>query len=86
VIPFFGDQPFWGHRVAQLGVGPKPIPRAQLTVERLASAIHTAVTDEAMRRRAAELGMKIRAEDGVANAVTVIESSRHVVGQSMITR
>jgi UDP:flavonoid glycosyltransferase YjiC (YdhE family) len=73
VVPFFGDQPFWGQRVADLGVGPAPIPRKKLTAERLAEAIRTAVTDEAMRGRAAELGARIRAEDGVANAVAVVE-------------
>jgi sterol 3beta-glucosyltransferase len=73
VIPFFGDQPFWGERVASLGVGPKPIPRKQLTAARLAHAIQTTVTDQAMRQRAADLGKKIRAEDGIANAVAVIE-------------
>ena len=72
VVPFFGDQPFWGQRVADLGVGPAPIPRKKLTVERLARAIRTAVTDEAMRGRAAELGKTIRAEDGVGNAVAVV--------------
>jgi sterol 3beta-glucosyltransferase len=72
VIPFFGDQPFWGQRVATLGVGPEPIPRKQLTVERLTQAIQTAVTDRAMIRRAADLGAKIRAEDGIANAVAIL--------------
>ena len=72
VIPFFGDQPFWGQRVAELGVGPEPIPRKKLTVERLARAIQEAVTDQTMRRRAAELGSKIRAEDGIARAVAVV--------------
>jgi sterol 3beta-glucosyltransferase len=73
VVPFFADQPFWGHRVAQLGVGPAPIPRAQLTAERLAAAIETAVTNQSMRQRAAELGAKIRAEDGVAQAVAIVQ-------------
>jgi UDP:flavonoid glycosyltransferase YjiC (YdhE family) len=73
VIPFMGDQPYWGRRVAELGVGPVPLPRKKLTVERLASAIHQAVTDQPMRRRAADLGAKIQAEDGVARAVGVIE-------------
>jgi sterol 3beta-glucosyltransferase len=72
VIPFFGDQPFWGQRVAKLGVGPEPIPRKQLTVERLAQAIRTAVTDRGMIRRAADLGAKIQAEDGIANAVAIV--------------
>jgi sterol 3beta-glucosyltransferase len=72
IIPFFGDQPFWGKRVEELGVGPKPIPRRKLSAERLAEAIIEAGSDEKMRRRAAELGEKIRAEDGVANAVSFI--------------
>jgi UDP:flavonoid glycosyltransferase YjiC (YdhE family) len=73
VIPFFGDQPFWGQRVYALGVGPAPIPRAKLTADRLAQAIQTAVTDTALRQRAVALGTKIRAEDGVANAVEMIQ-------------
>jgi sterol 3beta-glucosyltransferase len=71
-IPFFGDQPFWGKRVAKLGVGLAPIFRKQLTAERLAAAIHRAMTDQSIRQRAAHLGAKIRAEDGIANAVAVI--------------
>jgi UDP:flavonoid glycosyltransferase YjiC (YdhE family) len=74
IVPHFIDQPFWGQRVADLGAGPQPIPRRQLTAERLADAITMAVTDEKMRRRATELGEIIRAEDGVARAVEVINS------------
>ncbi|MBD2183438.1 glycosyltransferase family 1 protein [Planktothrix sp. FACHB-1355] len=73
VIPFFGDQTFWGQRVAELGVGPAPIPRKLLTVERLAQAIQQAVSDRTMRQRAANLGAKIQAEDGIANAVAVVK-------------
>ncbi len=72
VIPFFGDQPFWGKRVAELGVGPAPIPRQQLSVERLAQAIQQAVSDQPMRQAAARLGEKIRAEDGVAAALALV--------------
>lgn len=69
VVPFTTDQPFWGSRVAALGVGPTPIPRKRLTRERLADAFRRTVADEAMRARAAALGAQIRAEDGVAEAV-----------------
>jgi UDP:flavonoid glycosyltransferase YjiC (YdhE family) len=72
VIPFFADQPFWGRRVAALGVGPAPIPRQKLSAPGLANAITRAVSDSTMRGRAAELGVRIRAEDGVAAAVTVV--------------
>jgi len=73
IVPFFGDQPYWGQRVADLGVGPAPIPYKRLTADRLAQAIEIAVTDQAMRQRAAELGSKIRAENGIARAVDVIQ-------------
>jgi sterol 3beta-glucosyltransferase len=70
-----GDQPFWAQRVVELGVGPQPIPRRQLTAGRLAAAITSAVTDTDMRARAAALGERIRAEDGIGQAVGIIERS-----------
>ncbi|MBE0591678.1 MAG: hypothetical protein IH616_04680, partial [Gemmatimonadales bacterium] len=70
---FFADQPFWAQRVEQLGVGPEPVPLKQLTADRLAAAIRTAVTDEGIARRAADLGQRLRAEDGVGNAVGIID-------------
>jgi sterol 3beta-glucosyltransferase len=73
VVPFFGDQLFWGQRIEKLGVGTAPIPRKKLTVELLARAIDRAVTDPVMRQQAANLGAKIQAEDGIANAVRTIE-------------
>ena len=73
IVPFFGDQPFWGKRVAELGVGPAPIPRKQLTAARLAAAIQEAVSSEDMHQRAAQLGKKIQSEDGISNAVEIIQ-------------
>jgi sterol 3beta-glucosyltransferase len=73
ITPFMGDQPFWGQRVYKLGVGPAPIPRKTLTAERLAKAIQDAVTNQTMRQRAADLGLKIQAEDGIARALEIIQ-------------
>ncbi|MEO8394995.1 MAG: glycosyltransferase [Chloroflexota bacterium] len=72
LIPFTSDQPFWGQRIADLGVGPKPIPRKKLTSQGLAEAITEAVSNTAMRQQANELGQKIQVEDGIANAVEFI--------------
>ncbi|MFZ6028546.1 MAG: glycosyltransferase [Chloroflexota bacterium] len=69
ICPFVGDQFFWGRRVAALGAGPAPIPQRKLTAERLAEAIQKAVTDPLIQSRSAALGEKIRAEDGVGQAV-----------------
>lgn len=73
VVPFFADQPFWGQRVYELGVGPKPIARRGLTADNLTQAIERAVTDVEMRKKAASLGAHIRAENGIAQAVAIIE-------------
>lgn len=73
LVPHMGDQFFWAKRVTDLGVGPQPIPRRKLIAERLAAAITAATTDQQMRERAAALGERIRAEDGVARTIEVIE-------------
>jgi hypothetical protein len=44
----------------------------------LAQAIHIAVTNTTMQQRAAELGRKIQAEDGVARAVEIIKKGVHL--------
>lgn len=73
IIPFFADQPFWGYHVAKLGVGPEPIPRRKLTSERLARAIQRVLTDQAMRQNATKIGSRIQSENGVRNAVVIIQ-------------
>jgi len=72
-VPHMTDQFLWARRLHELGVAPKPIPRRQLTAERLGEAIRVASGDVAMRGRAAALGERIRARDGVDRAVEVIE-------------
>jgi hypothetical protein len=67
------DQAFWGRRVFELGVGLKPIPQSKLTAEMLGRAIHRAITDGGVRRRAEELGEMIQAERGVVCAVKIID-------------
>ncbi|HND47286.1 MAG TPA: glycosyltransferase [Anaerolineales bacterium] len=71
IIPFFGDQPFWGQRIADLGVGTKPIPRKKLTAEKLANAIREVVTNQEMRQRAERLGKQIQSENGIKSAVEI---------------
>ncbi|NER51764.1 MAG: glycosyltransferase family 1 protein [Symploca sp. SIO1A3] len=72
-IPFFVDQPFWGDRVAKLGVSPQPIPKKQLTVNKLAYGIQKAIADQSMRQKAAKLGETIRSEDGIGEVIKVIQ-------------
>ena len=73
VVPFTLDQSFWGERAYRLGVAPKPIPHQKLTAGHLAEAIRTVVDDAPMRRRASQLGQTLRSENGVLNAVRILE-------------
>jgi UDP:flavonoid glycosyltransferase YjiC (YdhE family) len=76
VVPFLMDQFYWGRRIAELGVGPPPLPFKELTAGRLAEAIDSAVSSVAMRSQVATLGEKLQAERGVAGAVGVIEGAQ----------
>lgn len=72
VVPFFADQFGWGERLYQLGVSPAPIPKQTLAIAPLAAAISIAATDSSMQQAAAQLGAKIRTENGVEEAVSLI--------------
>jgi UDP:flavonoid glycosyltransferase YjiC (YdhE family) len=73
VVSHMGDQPYWGRRVAELGVGAKPIRRHELTVQTLSAAIQQMVSQPAMTVKAQALGAQIRQEDGVAQAVAAFQ-------------
>ncbi len=71
IITYGNDTLAWGRRVYELGVGPKPLPRKKLTVEQLAAALVETRT-KSMITAAAELGKKIRTENGALDAAKVI--------------
>ncbi|MCJ1391251.1 hypothetical protein MMC18_004114 [Xylographa bjoerkii] len=69
IVPFFGDQPFWGAMIAKAGAGAEPVPYKHLSAEKLAEAIRTLLTPEA-RENAKKIARDIEAEgDGAINAV-----------------
>jgi UDP:flavonoid glycosyltransferase YjiC (YdhE family) len=72
IISHMSDQPFWGRRLHELGVGVKPVPRHQLTAEKLATGLRRLAEDTDLAARAAALGQQIAAERGVEAAVAAI--------------
>jgi UDP:flavonoid glycosyltransferase YjiC (YdhE family) len=68
VVPFFGDQAFWGAMIAAAGSGPEPIHHKAISVELLVSAIRFCHT-EAARSIASNIAAQVKAEDGVEAAV-----------------
>jgi hypothetical protein len=71
VVPFFGDQFFWGQVVADAGAGPQPIPIDALDSDRLAEAFRFC-NDPHVRERAEHLGAKVRGSDGVELVVQAV--------------
>ncbi|CAK5279180.1 unnamed protein product [Mycena citricolor] len=68
VVPFFGDQAFWGEMIHKAGAGPEPIPHKQLTAQNLCDALKFAVSPQA-GAAAGRMGEQIRHENGVNQGV-----------------
>ncbi|KAK4781638.1 hypothetical protein SAY86_015740 [Trapa natans] len=68
IVPFFGDQPFWGERVYARGVGPPPIPVDEFSLPKLVEAINCMLNPK-VKERAIELAKAMENEDGVTGAV-----------------
>ena len=63
VVPFFGDQMYWGSMIHRKGAGPAPIPYKDLTADSLADAILRASEPDVVAQ-AQELGSHIQKERG----------------------
>jgi sterol 3beta-glucosyltransferase len=72
VVPFMADQLFWGSRAHTVGAAPKPIRVSQLSVEKMVNAIAEAES-KVILECAQVIGQVVRGEDGVINAVNLIE-------------
>lgn len=63
VVPFFGDQPWWGAMIHRAGAGPAPIPYRELTDDKLSAALIEALKPSTLEK-AQELGARISQENG----------------------
>lgn len=68
VLPFAADQFFWAEQLRQRGIAPAAASSRKVTAATLSRAIAAARTTE-MRERASAIGAKMRAEDGLKEAV-----------------
>ena len=73
VCPVLGDQGFWAQRAKELGVGPAPLPVRRLSVAELAARLSMLGREASYRSRAQTVSEKLQLEDGVANAVRILE-------------
>ncbi|KAF2009278.1 glycosyltransferase family 1 protein [Aaosphaeria arxii CBS 175.79] len=82
IVPFFGDQPFWGAMVSKAKAGAHDcIPYKKLTAEKLAEGIKQCLTDEA-RENVGKIAESIAKEgDGALNAVRSFHRSLRLEGE-----
>jgi sterol 3beta-glucosyltransferase len=71
-VPVGFDQPYWGRRLAELGVGVPPVPYRKLSPTRLSSAIGQLTADPDIAARAKHLGTVLGAENGPSKAAQTI--------------
>lgn len=71
IVPFSNDQFAWAHRAYDLGVAAKPIPKKNLSSDKLADAIRFALTDKIVAN-AKTLGKKIATENGAKECAKII--------------
>jgi hypothetical protein len=82
IVPFFGDQPFWGAMVSKAKAGAHEcIPYKNLTAEKLAKGIKECLTEEA-QKNVQKIADSIEAEgDGALNAVRSFHRSLPLHGE-----
>jgi len=74
VCPMMLDQAYWGHRVAELGAGPTPLPVGEWTLPRLTAAIRDLVSVGTYKARAEEVGLRMREDGGAASAARIVRN------------
>jgi UDP:flavonoid glycosyltransferase YjiC (YdhE family) len=68
IVPHLLDQYYWGQRVRKLGIGPPPLDRSRLNVDRLARMIGRVAGSAAMRAKARALAVPLKRRQGALTA------------------
>jgi sterol 3beta-glucosyltransferase len=71
-VPHLFDQYYWGGMLHERGVAPRPLFRNQLSGRKLAGRIEEALSAK-VKSAAEEIGKKVRAEQGIENALYLVE-------------
>lgn len=85
VVPFFGDQPFWGAMIHRAGAGPEPVPFKKMTVDTLAHSITTALGPE-VQTAVKGMAEKIAGENGAVDAAASFHQSLNVDSMRCLMR
>lgn len=75
IIEHVIDQLFWGRQLERLGIAPKVLHNRSVTAEKLAKKILAVLNSAEMKKRAQAVGESMQKENGVKQAVRLIEKS-----------
>lgn len=73
IIAFIADQPYFAENLKRIGIAPKMLWHFRFTPNRLAKRIQEVAGNKNMQNRAKEIGQQLRVENGLANALKLIE-------------
>ncbi|KPM42464.1 Sterol 3-beta-glucosyltransferase UGT80B1 [Neonectria ditissima] len=79
IVPFFGDQQFWGDMAAAANAGPRPIPYKALDSDNLAGAIRFCLKEDVVAS-ARTIALKMENESGVKRAAQSFHANLPMVG------
>lgn len=74
IVPFSNDQFAWAHRAYDLGIGSKPIPKKEISVDALVNSFNYALQPRILSN-ARNIGKKIREENGASDCANIILGS-----------
>jgi UDP:flavonoid glycosyltransferase YjiC (YdhE family) len=73
VVAHMADQTFWGAELKRLGVAGNTLQRKSLSAQKLAEQISYVLNNSSMPEKANNIGKNMAQEDGVNNAIRIIE-------------
>ena len=74
ILPFATDQFFWGRRIFEMELGPKPLPLKGVEKNSLTFAINDLTTNLRYQQNATCISQKIREENGVEAVIKMLET------------
>lgn len=81
VVPFFGDQFFWGSMIGSAKAGPAPVPYKALSAEKLAEGIKYLLTEEAQHSAEAIAKEVAKEGDGAENMCAFVHQHLTLSGK-----
>jgi len=72
ILPQIVDQYYWGNRIRQLGLGPRPVTPKKITVKKIMQVLE-AFREDTFKEKALLQAESMKGEDGVKEVIRIVE-------------